>query len=98
MKIKQYLEEDKKMDTTSKNTIMMYNVLNLWSSEDLVDKTIKDVYNRLKPGQILMVNYPKTPRASKLSAKDIENKLKKSFRSVMIVGGEKDTPFFRCEK
>jgi hypothetical protein len=98
MGIKEYLRENKKqMATDTKGTVMAYNILNLLSLESL-DQTIKDIHSKLKPAQLLMTNYPTSPRVSKLDAKDIEDKLKKIFRTVIVVGGTKGAPFWRCEK
>ena len=99
----EYLEEeikekDLKRSKTNYNVVMAYNMLNLLSSEHLIDETIKDIYHVLKPAELLMVNYPTNHRISKLSATDIEDKLKKIFRLVRRVGGSVSEPYWRCEK
>ena len=69
------------------------NVLNVQSSLDMLEKTLKQMKDVLLDDGELFVNYPSSPRKAGLTVRDIEDVLKKNFRFVERVGIVGNTPF-----
>lgn len=66
------------------------NVLNVISSIQMLDTTLNQVYNCVKPGGVFIANYPASPRKMKFSADVIEHIINNKFycNGIMVVGSK----------
>ena len=62
--------------------IFASNVLNVQISEQMLDRTLNEVWYLMHPFSIFVANYPKSPRKTDLSIEDIHTKLHTGFRRV----------------
>ena len=81
------------------DVVMANNVLNVQSSNDMLHRTLLQIYNSVKNGGIAVLNYPASPRYNKdVSTKDMRNKLESMFRSVEQVGSTSSAPLWKCTR
>ena len=59
--------------------IMCSNVLNVQSSIQMLIETLKQIYNSLERGGILVCNYPASPRKMTLATRDMESIIQSVF-------------------
>ena len=79
--------------------IMMSNVLNVQSSVKMLMATLDQVYASLKPGGVLVCNYPSSPRKMDLLSVDIIGVLRFVFgENVEKVGGSSTAPLLLVNK
>lgn len=71
------------------------NVLNVQSSPEMLQETIKQIRSTVRPGGKATVNLPSSPRKFEgLNAELVQQELESAFDSVKRVGGTKSAPVF----
>lgn len=79
--------------------IMASNVINVCSSLQMLMMTLQQIYNSLKPGGFLVINYPASPRKMDLSAVELSMIIYSVFHGVIqMVGGTKSAPLWLVVK
>jgi hypothetical protein len=68
------------------------NVINVQSSEAMLDWTLDQMARTLMPGGKLIVNYPASPRKAPISTAEMRDKLLEHFPNVERVGGTGSAP------
>ena len=78
------ITETHDIDALSKTYDIVFasNVLNVQSSEEMLEETIKQMWDAVKKGGILVVNYAGSPRYISWSTKEMDEWLKKRFDNV----------------
>ena len=75
------------------------NVLNVQSSIDMLERTVAQIANTVKPGGIFIGNLPSSPRKSKDINADVLNEvLSRHFSSLERVSGTKSIPVLKATK
>ena len=75
--------------------IMMSNVINVSSSWDMLVETLKQAYNSLEPGGMLVMNYPASPRKMELNATEMGMVIQNVCKGlVMRCGGSASAPLW----
>ena len=79
--------------------IMASNVINVCSSLNMLITTLRQMYDSLKPGGCLVINYPASPRKTVLNAMEVSMILYNIFHGVIqMVGGTKSAPLWLVVK
>lgn len=79
--------------------IMASNVLNVSSSEAMLQETLGQIYNSLEPGGKCICNYPAAPRKANLSTSDVEWNIFLAFGTkAKRVGGSSSAPLWIVQK
>lgn len=74
---------------------MCSNVLNVQSSWDMLLETLKQLYNSLEDGGMLIINYPASPRKMNLSATEMAMVVQNVFKGVITrCGGSNSAPLW----
>lgn len=75
--------------------IMASNVINVSSSWEMLLGTLRQIYNSLEPGGMLVVNYPASPRKMILNATEMVMVIQNIFNGVITrVGGSNSAPLW----
>ena len=75
--------------------IMASNVINVSSSWEMLLETLRQIYNSLEPGGMLVVNYPASPRKMILNATEMGMVIQNVFNGVITrVGGSNSAPLW----
>ena len=75
------------------------NVLNTQSSKEMLQSTLDEIADAVKPGGSATVNLPAKPRKFEgLNASLLEEELRARFRDVERIGGTKQIPIYRVLK
>jgi len=69
------------------NIVFASNVLNVQSTENMLDNTLYDISRVLKSGGLFIANYPSKPRKMNMTNKKLENELNKYFKNIKINNG-----------
>jgi hypothetical protein len=81
------------------DVVMVNNVLNVQSTEAMLNGTLDQIVSVMRPNNICICNYPLSPRYySNFSTKDVEDRLKLFFKSVERVGGTPSAPVWKCTR
>lgn len=79
--------------------IMASNVLNVQSSMDMLQETLKQIYDSLEYGGKFVCNYPSSPRKMDFTASELKYILKIWFgANIERVGGSSSAPLWVAEK
>lgn len=81
------------------DVIFASNVLNVQSSEEMLDITLDSIYNSLKRKGTFICNLPMSPRKfDELDSDFLLGKLDDKFSKVERVGGTTSAPLYKCTK
>ena len=69
------------------NIIFASNVLNVQSSEEMMETTLSDIKKSLLQGGLFIGNYPTKPRKMNMTNKELEQKFKQYFKFVKMDDG-----------
>lgn len=76
------------------DTVMASNVLNVQSTIEMLNYTLKQIAKCVKPGGRAVFNYPASPRHGNLAVAEVEKAIRKRFGSVERVGGTPSVPLY----
>ena len=80
------------------DTVFASNVLNIQSSTDMLNETLDQMWNAVKVGGRLVINYPTSPRYLKMSTQEMDSLLKKEFPYVKRIKFKKYTLIWEMQK
>lgn len=90
---------DKEALSKQYKVIMASNVLNVQSSKDMLNETLKQIYDCLIPGGLFICNYPSSPRKMDFMASELKYILKCWFGvNIEKVGGSSSAPLWVIQK
>jgi hypothetical protein len=74
--------------------IFASNVMNVQLTEEMLDRTLNEIWHLMNPYSIFITNYPKTPRKLPLTTEQLYSKLRAGFRRVCMTQQD----IFVCSK
>ena len=80
------------------DVVFASNVLNVQSSQSMLNETLKQIYDTVKDGGEFICNYPQSPRKMLLTSEEIERIILTVFGSIKRVGGTKSAPIWKAIK
>ena len=81
------------------DVVMASNVLNVCSSQHMLEETLGQISNSLRDGGVLVCNYPSSPRKMELTASDLREILQSVFKGkIERVGGTSSAPLWKVQK
>lgn len=80
------------------DTVFASNVLNVQSTQKMLEETLKQMWNAVKVGGRLVVNYPTSPRYVSLTTKEMDNLLRGKFKNIQRVEFKKYSLIWEIKK
>jgi hypothetical protein len=78
---------------------MASNVINVSSTMSMLVETLRQMYNSLEWGGILIMNYPSSPRKLDLTAKELQSIIERTLNcEVVLAGGIPSAPLWTINK